>query len=103
MLSFKPGAELLEGEIVDGIDLVNEHLFEAGQFELPVAALYAGRLFAEAASSGTGARHIGLTKMPCHHSLRFTVRDILTSWFYCRFTTFNGAAQHENALESVVG
>jgi hypothetical protein len=36
--------------------------------------------------------------MPCHNSLRFTVGDNLTPRLRCRFTTFNGAAQHENAL-----
>jgi hypothetical protein len=61
MLGFEPGAELLEGEIVDGTDLVDEHLFETGQFELPVAALHAGRVFAEASSSGARSRHVGMT------------------------------------------
>jgi len=61
MLGFEPGTELLEGKIVDGIDLVDEHLFEAGQFEVPVAALHARRVFAEASSSGAHSRHVGMT------------------------------------------
>jgi hypothetical protein len=107
MLGFGPGAELFEGEIVDGIDLVDEHLFDAGQFEVPVAALHARRVFAGASSSGAHSQHvgmthakanrdfsdtvlgpqyavtsilpIGLTKMPCHDSPRFTVSEGLTS------------------------
>lgn len=61
ILSFEPDAELLERKIVDGIDLVDEHLFKTGQFELPVTALHAGPLFAEASSSGARSRHVGMT------------------------------------------
>jgi hypothetical protein len=76
MLSFEPGAELLESEIVDGIDLVNEHLFETGQFEVPVAALHAGRVFAEALSSGARSRHVGMTHAKARRDLSDTALGV---------------------------